>query len=160
MHYPVSKAYRIIAIVQSAHLKSAMQYWLSLVPDAGLPAKSNFDLSLLHEDVRERTFKINVDLKSGNYSIGRAGGYLINEFGDRIKGLEADYNSPDALLHSATRRMVAALVETTEPQYYFGAADFRFRSDYVDHEQILLPLTDPGGRICNIIGFVDYLGLA
>lgn len=160
MHYPISKAYRIIAVIQSAHLKSAMQYWLSLVPDAGLPAKCNFDLALLDEEVRERTFKINVDPKSGDYSIGRAGSYLINEFGDRIKGLEADFNSPDALLHSATRRMVTALIETTEPQYYFGAADFRFRSDYVDHEQILLPLTDTGRRICSVIGFVDYRGLA
>ena len=150
---------RLLRRSVNAPIRMVLMYWLGLHDGERPPARQQFDPVDLPSRTLPYLFLLE-RIPGPGWRLRLAGSHLVDALGRDFTGCElVDEQIPGVSL-SRTVRLLNQMAETGLPGHFHGRSTFRFRDNYDDHEQVLLPFRDrETGLIEAVLGAIVYEGL-
>ena len=150
--------YPLIDRIRHPALKRLFGYWIKLSGTDAIALKSEFDPVDLPAELWPRLHMIDIAEDETICHNRLLGTYVVDAVGFDFTARPLIDAEIPGVSNSVTYELLQKLRGSSEPQHYYGPANFGQATRFAAHEQILLPLFDKGGRIVAAIGALDYQG--
>ena len=150
---------RLLRRSVNAPVRMALTYWLDLHDGLQPPEREQFDPT--HLPSRALPYLFLLELVPGPaWRLRLTGSHVVEAQGQDFTGCKLVDEEIPGISQSRTVRILNQMADTGLPGHFHGRSTFRFRQDYEDHEQVLLPFRSHAtSAIETVLGAIVFEGL-